>query len=131
MRTARSEAEAAFGNPEVYLEKYIEEPRHIEVQILADQRRHQKLVEESLSPAVDEKTRRKLGEAAVKKIFDLSYGIPRGILKICDWAVTKAVANKKPYIDVHDIDAYSLEIKAAKLPEREEKGNEGEAIKHE
>ena len=88
MRTARSEAEAAFGNPEVYLEKYIEEPRHIEVQILADQhgntihlgerdcsiqRRHQKLVEESLSPAVDEKTRRKLGEAAVRAAKAANY----------------------------------------------------------
>jgi len=88
MRTARSEAEAAFGNPEVYLEKYIEEPRHIEVQILADehgnyvylgerdcsiQRRHQKLVEESLSPAVNEKTRKKLGEAAVRAARSVNY----------------------------------------------------------
>jgi acetyl-CoA carboxylase biotin carboxylase subunit len=88
MRTARSEAEAAFGNPEVYIEKFIEEPRHIEVQIMADdygniiylgerdcsiQRRHQKLVEESLSPAVDEKTRRKLGEAAVRAARSVNY----------------------------------------------------------
>lgn len=88
MRTARTEAEGAFGNPEVYIEKYIEEPRHIEVQILADQhgntiylgerdcsiqRRHQKLVEEALSPAVDEKTRKKLGEAAVKTARAVNY----------------------------------------------------------
>jgi acetyl-CoA carboxylase biotin carboxylase subunit len=88
MRTARAEAEAAFGNPEVYIEKYIEEPRHIEVQILGDehgniihlgerdcsiQRRHQKLLEESLSPAVDEKTRRKLGEAAVRAARAVNY----------------------------------------------------------
>jgi len=88
MRTARSEAEAAFGNPEVYLEKYIEDPRHIEVQILADkhgncihlgerdcsiQRRHQKLVEESPSPVIDERTRRKLGEAAVKAAKAVQY----------------------------------------------------------
>lgn len=88
MRTARSEAEAAFGNPEVYFEKYIEEPRHIEVQILGDeygnvihlgerdcsiQRRHQKLIEESLSPAVDERTRRKLGEAAVRAAKAVNY----------------------------------------------------------
>ena len=88
MRTARSEAEAAFGNPEVYLEKFIEEPRHIEVQILADehgnvihlgerdcsiQRRHQKLVEESLSPAVDDRTRKKLGEAAVRAARAVNY----------------------------------------------------------
>ncbi|MEE8638588.1 MAG: acetyl-CoA carboxylase biotin carboxylase subunit [Candidatus Margulisiibacteriota bacterium] len=88
MRTARAEAEAAFGNPEVYIEKFIEEPRHIEVQILADehgnvihlgerdcsiQRRHQKLVEESLSPAVDERTRKKLGEAAVRVAKSVNY----------------------------------------------------------
>jgi acetyl-CoA carboxylase biotin carboxylase subunit len=88
MRMARTEAEAAFGNPEVYVEKFIEEPRHIEVQILADkhgntiylgerdcsiQRRHQKLVEESLSPAVDDRTRKKLGEAAVKAAKAVNY----------------------------------------------------------
>jgi acetyl-CoA carboxylase biotin carboxylase subunit len=88
MRTARAEAEAAFGNPEVYFEKYIEEPRHIEVQILADsfgnvihlgerdcsiQRRHQKLVEESPSPVIDERTRRKLGEAAVRAAKAVNY----------------------------------------------------------
>jgi acetyl-CoA carboxylase, biotin carboxylase subunit len=88
MRTARAEAGAAFGNPEIYVEKFIEEPRHIEVQILADkhgntiylgerdcsiQRRHQKLVEESLSPAVDEKTRKQLGEAAVRAAKAVGY----------------------------------------------------------
>jgi acetyl-CoA carboxylase, biotin carboxylase subunit len=88
MRMARTEAEAAFGNPEVYVEKFIEEPRHIEVQLLADkfgntiylgerdcsiQRRHQKLVEESLSPAVDERTRKKIGEAAVRAAKAVNY----------------------------------------------------------
>ncbi|MDI6731768.1 MAG: acetyl-CoA carboxylase biotin carboxylase subunit [Candidatus Margulisbacteria bacterium] len=88
MRTARAEAGAAFGNPEVYLEKFIEDPRHIEVQILADkqgniihlgerdcsiQRRHQKLVEECLSPVVDERMRRKLGEAAVRAARAVNY----------------------------------------------------------
>jgi acetyl-CoA carboxylase biotin carboxylase subunit len=87
-KTARAEAEAAFGNPEVYIEKYIEEPRHIEVQILADefgntihlgerdcsiQRRHQKLVEESLSPAVDHRLRNKLGEAAIRAAKAVKY----------------------------------------------------------
>jgi len=88
MRTARTEAGAAFGNPDVYIEKYIEEPRHIEVQVLGDsfgnvihlgerdcsiQRRHQKLVEEALSPAVDDRIRRKLGEAAVKAAKAVRY----------------------------------------------------------
>jgi acetyl-CoA carboxylase biotin carboxylase subunit len=78
---AQQEAEANFGNPNVYIEKYIEKPRHIEIQILADkhgrtlhlgerdcsiQRRHQKLLEESPSPAVDNKLRRRLGELAVR-----------------------------------------------------------------
>ncbi|MDD5665455.1 MAG: biotin carboxylase N-terminal domain-containing protein, partial [Candidatus Omnitrophica bacterium] len=74
--TAQSEAEANFGNSNVYIEKYIEKPRHIEVQIIADktghilqlgerdcsiQRRHQKLLEESPSPVVDSKMRKRLG----------------------------------------------------------------------
>lgn len=76
---AQSEAKAAFSNDEVYMEKYIEEPRHIEFQILGDvkgkvvylperdcsiQRRHQKLLEESPSPFVDASLRRKMGKAA-------------------------------------------------------------------
>jgi acetyl-CoA carboxylase biotin carboxylase subunit len=88
MRTARSEAEACFGNPEVYVEKFIEEPRHIEVQIMADgygniihlgerdcsiQRRHQKLVEEAPSPVIDDRTRRKIGEAAVRAAKAVNY----------------------------------------------------------
>ncbi|KAF0133525.1 MAG: acetyl-CoA carboxylase biotin carboxylase subunit [Candidatus Saganbacteria bacterium] len=87
-KTARTEAQAAFGNAEVYIEKYIEEPRHIEVQILADgrgntihlgerdcsiQRRHQKLIEESFSPAVDRRLRDKLGEAAVRVAKAVNY----------------------------------------------------------
>jgi acetyl-CoA carboxylase biotin carboxylase subunit len=80
MTMASSEAQAAFGNGEVYFEKYIELPRHIEVQFARDkhgnviafperdcsiQRRHQKLVEETPSPAVDKKLRAKLEKAAV------------------------------------------------------------------
>lgn len=80
LRTARSEAQAAFGDNQIYLERMLEGARHIEVQILADnhgnivhlgerecsiQRRHQKLIEESPSPAVDEALRQKMGETAI------------------------------------------------------------------
>ena len=86
--TARAEAEASFGNPNVYIEKYIEKPRHIEIQILADnhghiihlgerdcsiQRRHQKLLEEAPSVTVDAKLRRRLGELAVKAAKSINY----------------------------------------------------------
>jgi len=86
--TAQTEAEANFGNSSVYIEKYIERPRHIEVQIIADrsghviqlgerdcsiQRRHQKLLEESPSPAVDSKMRRKLGEMVLKGMKSINY----------------------------------------------------------
>ncbi len=79
--TAQSEAESAFGNPDVYMEKYIGDPRHVEFQILADskgnvvhlgerdctvQRRHQKLIEESPSPCLTARMRKKMGEAAVE-----------------------------------------------------------------
>jgi acetyl-CoA carboxylase, biotin carboxylase subunit len=88
MRTAKAEAEAAFGNADVYIEKYVQQPRHIEVQILADekgnvihlgerdcsiQRRHQKLLEESPSPALDEKLRKKMGESAVRAARSANY----------------------------------------------------------
>lgn len=86
--TAMAEAEAAFGNGEVYLEKFVENPRHIEVQIVADkygnvatfgerecslQRRHQKVLEESPSPFVDKDLRKKLSEAAVKIAKKINY----------------------------------------------------------
>jgi len=86
--TAQREAESAFGNPSVYMEKYIEDPRHVEFQILADesgnvvhlgerdctvQRRHQKLIEESPSPALSGKMRRKMGEAAVRGAKNVNY----------------------------------------------------------
>ena len=84
----RTEAGKAFGNPDVYCEKYLENPRHIEVQIIGDkfgnyiylgerdcsvQRRHQKLLEEAPSPAIDEKTRRKMGEAAIRAAKAVKY----------------------------------------------------------
>ena len=78
---ARQEAKASFGNDGIYIEKFIEEPRHIEFQIVGDQhghvvhlserecsiqRRHQKLLEESPSPFMDESLRNKMGKAAIK-----------------------------------------------------------------
>lgn len=85
---AKTEAERAFGNGEVYIEKYIENPKHIEVQILADnfgnvlylgerdcsmQRRHQKIIEESPCPSISSALRKKLGEAAVKAAKAVKY----------------------------------------------------------
>ncbi len=88
LQTAQSEAEAAFGSGEVYIEKYVEEPRHIEFQILADnygntvylgerdcsiQRRNQKLLEEAPSSAVTPELRRKMGEMAVRAAKAVNY----------------------------------------------------------
>lgn len=85
---AQQEAEVNFGNSAVYIEKYIEKPRHIEIQIIADkyghilhlgerdcsiQRRHQKLLEESPSCAVENKLRKRLGELAVKAARHINY----------------------------------------------------------
>lgn len=86
--TARAEAEAAFKNSGVYLEKYIANPRHIEIQVMADergnvvhlgerecsiQRRHQKLIEESPSPAVSDELRAEMGRIAVKACQEVGY----------------------------------------------------------
>lgn len=88
IQAAQSEAQAAFGNPEVYLEKYVEEPRHIEFQILADQfgnvvhlgerdcslqRRHQKLLEESPSTALTPELRKAMGDVAVNAAKAANY----------------------------------------------------------
>ena len=88
IKAAEREAEGGFGDKRVFLEKYIKRSRHIEIQILGDafgnivhlgerecsiQRRHQKIVEESPSPMVDEEMREKMGEAAIKLASKLKY----------------------------------------------------------
>lgn len=88
IQQAQTEAEAAFGNAGVYLEKYVERPRHVEVQVLADlhgnvvhlwerecstQRRHQKLIEESPAPNLPPETRKAICEAAVRLIKSVNY----------------------------------------------------------
>ncbi len=85
---ARNEARTAFANDGIYAEKFIEEPRHIEIQIMGDQfgtvchlserdcsiqRRHQKLVEEAPSPFLDEDLRQRMGDAAIKAASSISY----------------------------------------------------------
>ncbi len=88
LSTARSEAKAAFGDDAVYLEKYLEKPRHIEIQVLGDgkgqaihlgerdcslQRRHQKVLEESPSPALNVAARDVIGETVAKAMRDINY----------------------------------------------------------
>lgn len=87
-RIASNEAKSAFGNGEVYVEQFVQEPRHVEIQILSDktghavhigerdctiQRRHQKLIEESPSPVMTEKLRKSMGDAAVKAAQGIKY----------------------------------------------------------
>ncbi|KGF89356.1 MULTISPECIES: acetyl-CoA carboxylase biotin carboxylase subunit [Prochlorococcus] len=87
-KAAQGEAEAAFGNDGLYMEKFIKKPRHVEIQILADrsgnvvhlgerdcsvQRRHQKLLEESPSPAINTELRKKMGKAAIAAAKSIGY----------------------------------------------------------
>jgi acetyl-CoA carboxylase biotin carboxylase subunit len=88
LKTAQREAEAAFGNGDVYVEKYLENPRHIEFQVIGDhhgsvvhlgerecsiQRRHQKLIEEAPSPAISEKVRKRMGGIVVDAAKAVQY----------------------------------------------------------
>jgi len=88
MTSAQAEAQAAFGNPIVYLEKYLEGPRHVEIQVLGDcagnlvhlgerdcsvQRRHQKLIEESPSPGIDDALRQRMGDMAILGCRTVGY----------------------------------------------------------
>ncbi len=87
-RAAQAEAAAAFGVPDVYIEKYVDNPRHIEIQVMADakgnvvhlgerecsiQRRHQKIIEEAPSPVLTEKLRRRMGRTAVEAAQAVQY----------------------------------------------------------
>ncbi|HVO10523.1 MAG TPA: acetyl-CoA carboxylase biotin carboxylase subunit [Vicinamibacteria bacterium] len=87
-RAAQAEAQAAFGVPDVYIEKYVQNPRHIEIQVMADtrgnvvhlgerecsvQRRHQKILEEAPSPAISDKLRRRMGRTAVEAAASVQY----------------------------------------------------------
>ncbi len=87
-RTARSEGKSAFGNDEVYIEKYLGTPRHIEIQVFGDgkgravhlgerdcslQRRHQKVFEEAPGPAIDAKTRAKIGKVCADAVASINY----------------------------------------------------------
>ncbi|QOX78611.1 acetyl-CoA carboxylase biotin carboxylase subunit [Trichlorobacter lovleyi] len=86
--TAKAEAQAGFGNPDVYIEKYCVEPRHVEIQVLADkhgncihlgerdcsiQRRHQKIIEEAPCPVLTPETRKAMGDAAIKAAKAVNY----------------------------------------------------------
>src|SRR5262249_28682548 len=98
-QTARNEAQQAFGTPDVYMEKFLEFPRHIEFQVLGDQhgkvihlserecsiqRRHQKLVEESPSPMMDPKRRKELGAMVVKALQAIGYTNARTVEFLMD-----------------------------------------------
>ena len=87
-RTARAEGKSAFGNDEVYIEKYLGKPRHIEIQVFGDgkgkavhlgerdcslQRRHQKVFEEAPGPAIDPQTRARIGKVCAEAVADINY----------------------------------------------------------
>jgi len=88
IQVTQSEAQAAFGSPVVYMEKFLQRPRHVEIQVLADgqgnaihlgdrdcslQRRHQKVIEEAPAPGIDDALRNEIGESCVRACLDMGY----------------------------------------------------------
>jgi len=155
LQQARSEAEAAFGNGDVYLEKYIERPRHVEVQVLADhhgnavhlwerdcsvQRRHQKLIEESPSMSITPETRTAMCDAARRLILAAEYTNAATVEFIVDQEgryyfieVNARIQVEHPVTEmVTDIDLIKWQIRVAageRLPwTQEEIGHRGAAI---
>ena len=133
---ARSEGENFFGNPDVYLEKFVEQPRHIEIQVLGDrlghyyhygerdcsiQRRHQKLIEEAPSPFVDAELREKMGDAAVRAIEAIDYEGAGTIEFLVDkrknfyfMEMNTRIQVEHPVTEmVYDVDLIKQQIKAA------------------
>ncbi|WP_423751661.1 acetyl-CoA carboxylase biotin carboxylase subunit [Salinirarus marinus] len=123
LETAKREGEAYFDNPTVYLEKYLEAPRHIEVQIVADQhgnvrhlgerdcslqRRHQKIIEEGPSPALSEELRERIGNAARRGISETEYTNAGTV----EFLVEDTVASETQRADGEAVDGefYFLEV---------------------
>ena len=88
IQVTQSEAQAAFGSPVVYMEKFLQRPRHVEIQVLADgqgnaihlgdrdcslQRRHQKIIEEAPAPGIDPSLRDEIGDACIRACLDMGY----------------------------------------------------------
>src|SRR5512138_3642895 len=145
---ASTEALAAFGDGSMYLERYVEEPRHIELQIVADehgnvihlgerecsvQRRHQKIVEESPSPAVTPELRREMGEVALKAMKSIGYNNVGTIEFLMDergryyfMEMNTRIQVEHPVTEqVYGLDLVRLQIKLAagdKLPRTQESG---------
>ncbi len=108
LSTARSEAKAAFGDDAVYLEKYLQKPRHIEIQILGDgrggaihlgerdcslQRRHQKVLEESPSPALNTEQRNRIGEVCAKAMREMKY-LGAGTIEVFCTRMANSISSK-------------------------------------